>query len=1698
MTIPMFGDSYRVRRLLAAWVCVFVLGGSGARAQDNQNEKRGFDAESLYSVGEIDTVNLFNAGLSMVIPIGQRYPLSTRTSYGFQLVYNSKLWDYRTVLVNPPASYQRVAIPTRVTNAGLGWTLNPGYFLESNVHSDVPWEWNHSQYVGPDGSQHFFYGTLHRGETGPLGASFTRDNTYLRLQQPDPSYYQIEFPSGEIHQFGYSEFDSSTQFSKWYLTRIEDQHGNWTSISYGPKGSTWVWTITDQHGRVHTVTFTYFSDIDDYYVTSVDLESFGGSRAIYSFAYLPDRIEQGCGATFPEIDVDVRFLTSVTLPNGESYRMTEGGVHRYWTFCGGGVRESGVIKGIRLPARGQIEWDYHEFQLPSYFQHGSNAAPATVDVRGVRYRRTLDEAGNVLGQWSYRRELIPPPPYNPGQPRGREQRVHVRDPLGHCTTHYFDANPGYTDPDEDSNPYPGWSYSLPFSWEEPASGGHHLSTRVYDDVDVSLRCSGNLLRSSYVLYEHDRIPTPTPTPDGPMFNGLHESNRRVKSRRTVYHDDGGRFAQTSYDDFDGVGHYREMTTSGDFDAGNARVEITDYHPGFGTYEVDQATNTSIGNFTPPPASVPWILGTFERRTVTEGDTSIATSCFDAAGFLRRRRSFAGAGEGSGDVIAVRVPDSAGNVAFERYYGGDLQSVGTSSNLCGLSLPPNPDYEIEHQYAFGARRLSRYRSGGVPVAFRSLDLDIDASTALASASRDASGIETALVYDTMGRLTGEQPEAGHGPWIETTYVNANATTGARARVEIEHQPNGGGASLAQTRVIYDDLGRVFQELTEQPSGQFSVRETLYNARGDRASVSEVELGSPANQTEFLEYDPFARPGRVRPADGAAHDVTMSYAGVRQVSRTVKVATGAGGAETSSTTTEIHDRQGRLWRVIEPGTGTQTTYGYDEGSRLSSVSMAGPVTQTRLFAYDNLGFLRSETHPEIGAAGNGAVTYSRYDSRGNAGRMSDAGRTLDYAYDAAERLLTVTSAAAGLMKQFHYDTAATRGLGKVHRAIRHNYLPGVGDVVVTEAFDYAGVGGRVSSVRTTNTVNDLEFQTSQTYDALGRVRDLIYPTCLVSASCPSEPLTVRNTYTAHDLTAVGVPSDPDAGASITYHPNGLWSTLTHGNGVVTTQQNDPNSMRRPRSIAVSGVVEGTPFSTGVYQYDGAGNVKSMGSDAFVYDPLSRLRESDVHGWEQDYLYDAFGNITRVETTPPGGPQDVLNLPVTAATNRLSGHGYDGAGNLTTFTGWWTQAVDPLNMPIARDSGSGTTWLAVYSASDERLAALDASSGGSSVQHWTLRSPSGQVLRDFRFGLPAGGDAIFCDGFESGDTGGWESTVGVRGPPAPAVKGTCEAGSTPEWTVHTSYVYRGDALLAEINQGDLRFYHLDHLGSVRQLTNVEADVAASYDYLPYGKEVGSSTAPLQFTGHERDQHLSGDEDNLDYMHARYYSPHLSRFIAVDPVLGDAAVPQSWNRYTYALNNPEKYIDLTGLTVQFSNFSEEEQQKILMDLKSITGNTYGLDEGGNLFLSEAGEGSSATATQFLDGLIGDAKTYSVVPTAGGNQYDRRTEEVKINPSSFDDADYGRVDSSTLNLGSSLLHEMHHAATGSRDSVDGGSTMVLGYDWTGPAVDFVNKIRSERGLPLRTSYVGYTGFKGRRQVPFDHVKPRRPKRKYNVSINRN
>jgi RHS repeat-associated protein len=64
--------------------------------------------------------------------------------------------------------------------------------------------------------------------------------------------------------------------------------------------------------------------------------------------------------------------------------------------------------------------------------------------------------------------------------------------------------------------------------------------------------------------------------------------------------------------------------------------------------------------------------------------------------------------------------------------------------------------------------------------------------------------------------------------------------------------------------------------------------------------------------------------------------------------------------------------------------------------------------------------------------------------------------------------------------------------------------------------------------------------------------------------------------------------------------------------------------------------------------------------------------------------------------------------------------------------------------------------------------------------------------------------------------------------------------------------------------------------------------------------------FTGYERDL-----ETGLDYAQARYYASIVGRFNSVDPATSSFRPenPQSWNRYTYVLNNPLNLNDPTGL---------------------------------------------------------------------------------------------------------------------------------------------------------------------------------------------
>jgi RHS repeat-associated protein len=134
-------------------------------------------------------------------------------------------------------------------------------------------------------------------------------------------------------------------------------------------------------------------------------------------------------------------------------------------------------------------------------------------------------------------------------------------------------------------------------------------------------------------------------------------------------------------------------------------------------------------------------------------------------------------------------------------------------------------------------------------------------------------------------------------------------------------------------------------------------------------------------------------------------------------------------------------------------------------------------------------------------------------------------------------------------------------------------------------------------------------------------------------------------------------------------------------------------------------------------------------------------------------------------------------------------------------------------------------------------------------------------------------------------------------------------------------------------------DHLGTPRMMLDQTGSLAnvKRHDYLPFGEELfaptgGRSAAQgyasgdgvrQQFTQKERDI-----ETGLDYFLARYYASAQGRFTSADsydinferqntsdPEEADTLfrdylfLPQHWNRYTYALNNPLRYVDPDGL---------------------------------------------------------------------------------------------------------------------------------------------------------------------------------------------
>jgi RHS repeat-associated protein len=1228
------------------------------------------------------------------------------------------------------------------------------------------------------------------------------------------------------------------------------------------------------------------------------------------------------------------------------------------------------------------QYKLRAFGSRSCAPHGIAEGPAGGPMMGLSSRQQLDENGNsvagALWRYSgggYMRTFIDEHPQNGVDDSvdvghsicraAKEYLAAMLDPNGLLTINFYNLQYGNNMYGAPFTPLDSRADTL--TRVDGSTVRRNLSSRSYN-VDMNpaagfnvdgfdrgvwrlfpeYRLNGDpgttatLLRSQYADY--DSSDTDCTFADG---GNCEFYNLRLRSEHTRFHDDTEAttpaFVETINSDFDGVGHYRQTDVDGNLRSASQGHPVNsdwDYRIEYKYFNPDITWAPRQAN----PSGLPsvWNLETFTHASVMEKDfISSSRFFFDPKrAFLRVARKMKSnrlsgpipdapqttpatvrptiAALGADDFMTVvtrTIPDDVREtIVREEYYGGDFGGLGTEWTITGgmVEIPATAerDYTIDTTYRHGAVARVEYKGCDVNTLFlESMSASIGAGSGLPDSLKESNGLTSTYTYDALGRIKKVIPPGG----TEQTY-DYLSRTGAGGANRLTISRTGGN-----TRVYdYDAMGRLAHETHSVPTGTTALTATTtftYTPTGELDTESLPFGGSIKHK-----YDVLGRENYVKGADGFESDV--KFFGARETLRTIHGVALADGVD-AHLTSKL-DSFGRVVEISDDV--THADYTYDVLSNLTSAGLkkagGGPV-QYRTFEYDGRGVLVRATHPELNNGSRQVDVQSFYDARGHVIRTdfvwkdggtlpSLSGWRLSTTFDRAERVTSVWNPQRTFKDFIYYSNTDLPGRrNQLQESVRHNYAPdpaqtgATATFEVTDDFTYkdcatpaAGCNGLLS--RDTTTVSPpsgsafLSAAVSYDYDHLGQMMRIDYP---VVDGTAAGARSVQYGYQYEYL--ISVFQGGARRAEIFYHLNGVPKSVQYA-AAAAKDTIPADSSGLPRPGGFEWAWNGTTQRSGTYKYDGGGNISGIGVtvpgtlpvERYKYDQGSRVKSADMgNGNVQTYDYDGYGNLIGVATTTPSANMElnaIRSITVGPSNNRLASPVvYDDAGNITSLPdpphasiGF---AYDALNAMTQMDGGSiGRVF--VYDANDERIGVIDYKNASGRRELWSIRDAGNRVLSDF------------------------ERTY---------------SGSTPQpWTWKKDYVYRGPTLSNTVSPGsqgnEVRDIHVDHLGSVRYVTNSAGNLVTENGattsgtrYFPFGKLLFRRTLDerLAFTGHERDDGgTAGEPADLDYMHARYYSPYWGRFLSVDPGPADTNDLQTWNRYTYAANNPVRRVDPDG----------------------------------------------------------------------------------------------------------------------------------------------------------------------------------------------
>ncbi len=775
-----------------------------------------------------------------------------------------------------------------------------------------------------------------------------------------------------------------------------------------------------------------------------------------------------------------------------------------------------------------------------------------------------------------------------------------------------------------------------------------------------------------------------------------------------------------------------------------------------------------------------------------------------------------------------------------------------------------------------------------------------------ASTSAPPLLTSYDYDAFGPYQITQPNGAASTIVKDSHGRPVLVVGPDGQPRETRYHDGLDPRLqlfpsgAAVRSTYDTMGRLssVEYLSGDPE-QPGATPTLvwgeyysYDAAGNRVHTERRDASGNVTWQQDREYDVQHRLVRETNPENAAASRALVY----DASGFLASVTDEEGRVTAYTP----DGLNRVKKVRRSGFDAQgAPAGFDVaqytyrfyGDGVSKVVDGKGIAAT--YQQDDFGRLAWVSSPDIK---EGAVRFL-YDARGNVVQRKANHVTVSYTYDGLDRLVTVNATntvdRSAIAYTYRYDEPG--GVGQLTSIIEP-------ERTVSYGYDAAG---RLTSetIQENGVAAPLVIQ--YVHDADGAVSDIIYPSGLhiVLARDPATRA-VTQIRNAADGTVYA--------DQVMRLPGGPVGNFVFGNGLALAQTF--NHRYEPQAIA-SG-----PLSLG-YGMTPAGDVASISDGSatrsFRYDFLDRLAESP--GWLA-YGYDNNGN--RVSENVEG-MQGTDSYTYDTLTKTF---GQSGAANYAYAYDYQTNVS-----AVGRYNEAGTAISAAMCLRHDALGRMTLVGGiKSSYVNFT---PGGTTCYSDSYVQTA--STRFKYDARNRRIARWQATtnqwfyVVSDGAGNPLSELALTGGS---WTKLRDYLWLDGRPLAQIEypgpgggaQGYVYYYHLDHIGLPRALTNQNGQVVWSTTARPYGDIVESATndplsgrvvvTNLRLPGQydERLFQMAGiDMQGPYYNWNRWYLPSLGRYMELDPwaLQGEMNSEFAPDWYNYAEGNPLRKTDRNGL---------------------------------------------------------------------------------------------------------------------------------------------------------------------------------------------